>query len=330
MRGAAGHVFSFALSAAIALGAVLSSLVASPLAAQDADRRARAADLVVLGERFAQAGDRVSARAYFRDAISADPSYAPAYVALGELELARAAYRDAEATFRVGILRAHAEARLWVGLARALDALEAPADADAVLAQADAQLRGDPDLLAFCVARAERYESGRRSLPGALLPADEEAFRGDRSLTRTHLARELVRVGVARDVREAFARVLSDAHHRVPPVRSTFEEVIEVARAFGGFTSWAHPAVGLVDRALPRFVAAGLQGLEADRPLLSTEDRRRLRRAAERHGLYLTGGSDWHGWGDDADLGLFRVESARLRPFLDAFGPMVALAGGVE
>jgi hypothetical protein len=149
MRGAAGHVFSFALSAAIALGAVLSSLVASPLAAQDADRRARAADLVVLGERFAQAGDRVSARAYFRDAISADPSYAPAY-------------RDAEATFRVGILRAHAEARLWVGLARALDALEAPADADAVLAQADAQLRGDPDLLAFCVARAERR--GRWSL----------------------------------------------------------------------------------------------------------------------------------------------------------------------
>jgi tetratricopeptide (TPR) repeat protein len=162
MRGAAGHVFSFALSAAIALGAVLSSLVASPLAAQDADRRARAADFVVLGERFAQAGDRVSARAYFRDAISADPSYATAYVALGELELARAAYRDAEATFRVGILRAHAEARLWVGLARALDALEAPADADAVLAQADAQLRGDPDLLAFCVARAERR--GRWSL----------------------------------------------------------------------------------------------------------------------------------------------------------------------
>lgn len=181
-----------------------------------------------------------------------------------------------------------------------------------------------------CVARAERYEAGRQSLPGSLVPADEAALRGDRSLTRTHLARELVRTGVARDVREAFARFLSDAHHRVPPVRSTFEEVIAVARGFGGFTSWAHPPVGLLDRALPRFVAAGLQGLEADRPLLPTEDRRRLRRAAERHGLYLTGGSDWHGWADDADLGLFRVEGARLGPFLDAFGPMVAPAGGVE
>jgi hypothetical protein len=108
----------------------------------------------------------VSARAYFRDAITADPSFTHAYAALGELELAREAYRDAEATFRVGLVRASPTARLWIGLARALDGLEASADADAVLAQADAQLREDPELLAFRAERAE--QRGRWSLALAI------------------------------------------------------------------------------------------------------------------------------------------------------------------
>jgi tetratricopeptide (TPR) repeat protein len=143
---------------------VVSASAAS--SAQDLDRRARAAQLASLGDRFAQAGDRVSARAYFRDAITADPSFTHAYAALGELELAREAYRDAEATFRVGLVRASPTARLWIGLARALDGLEASADADAVLAQADAQLREDPELLAFRAERAE--QRGRWSLALAI------------------------------------------------------------------------------------------------------------------------------------------------------------------
>lgn len=183
---------------------------------------------------------------------------------------------------------------------------------------------------ALCVARAQRYEEARAVLPGDLTPADAAAIAGERSLTRTHLARELVRGGHARDLREAFARWLGDVHHRVPPVAVTVQEVIAAARAHGAFTSWAHPPVKLLERALPELVAAGLQGLEGERPESTSEDRRRVRKAAERHGLYLTGGSDWHGWGDDADLGLFRVEAARLRPFLGVFGPAVAAASRVE
>jgi predicted metal-dependent phosphoesterase TrpH len=181
-----------------------------------------------------------------------------------------------------------------------------------------------------CVARAARYESGREQLPGEVVAADDAAHRGDRSLTRTHLARELVRTGQARDVREAFARFLGDTHHRVPAIGVSFVEVIAVARAHGAYTAWAHPPVALLDRALPGFVAAGLQGLEGDRPLVAREDRRRLRRAAEKHDLWLTAGSDWHGWGDDADLGLYRVEAARIRRFVDAFGGAVALTLPVE
>ncbi len=188
------------------LGAFLLALLAgaSTARAQDQDRRARATELAALGSRFASAGDRVSARAYLRDAITADPSYADAYVALGELELAREAWRDAEATFRVGLVRARPNARLWIGLARALVGMGAADDAESVLAQADAQLRDDPELLAF---RAEQAESrGRWSLALAITR---------RSATLAERAGEIDR---ARELR-ARARALSVLVGDLDPVR---------------------------------------------------------------------------------------------------------------
>lgn len=148
--------------------ALLTLLASAPVAAQGVDtyRRDRASELTSLGERFLQAGDRVSASGYFRDAISADPAYRDAYERLGELQLDRGAVRDAEATFRVGIVRAGSSARLFIGLARALTAIGAHDDADAVLAQADAQLHDDRELLAYRAEAAE--QRGRWSLALAL------------------------------------------------------------------------------------------------------------------------------------------------------------------
>jgi hypothetical protein len=68
---------------------------------------------------------------------------------------------------------------------------------------------------------------------------------------------------------------------------------------------------------LRAFVAAGLQGIEGLRPCVDSRDRNFFRRMARRHGLFLTGGSDWHGW-TDAGPGLFRLQASELRDFLDA------------
>lgn len=160
--------------ACLAVFVLLSSSVAG---AQDLARQTRAAELVALGARFAEAGDRVSARAFLRDAISADPSYTDAYVSLGELELERASYRDAEATFRVGLVRARADARLFIGLARALEGMGASSDADVVLAQAETQLPGDLELLAFRAEHAERR--GRWSLALSITRRLAEVARRD-------------------------------------------------------------------------------------------------------------------------------------------------------
>lgn len=169
-----------------------------------------------------------------------------------------------------------------------------------------------------CRARAVRYERALANLGLAGPPADAVAREGDRALTRVHVAQRLVAEGRATSLRDAFARYVGDAHGTVPPLTLPLVEAIRVARSFGGLTSWAHPPAAAVERYLDELVAAGLQGLEALRPGVTSDDRRRSRTAAKRHGLFLTGGSDWHGWAEDGDLGLFRLEARDLAPFVDA------------
>jgi 3',5'-nucleoside bisphosphate phosphatase len=171
---------------------------------------------------------------------------------------------------------------------------------------------------AQCQERAVRYVRALDALGITdVAPPGPAAERGERSVTRHHLARGMVSAGHVTNVREAFARFLGDAHPYVPPLSTSFVQAIHVARSFGGITSWAHPPVAQLEPMVPELAAAGLHGLEAFRPAATSGDRKKVRSAAQRHGLVLTGGSDWHGWGDEGDLGLFRVLSNEIRPFLD-------------
>lgn len=165
-------------------------------------------------------------------------------------------------------------------------------------------------------ARADRYERAVENigLPG-LPDLAPQGVRGELSITRLHLARGLVEAGHASDVGDAFARYAQ--HPTVPRLDMPFVECIRVARSFGGLTSWAHPPRQAVDRYLETFVEAGLHGLEGLRPGLKRTDRNLYRKAARRHDLFLTGGSDWHGWRTQP-LGLFRLRGQQLSAFLDA------------
>ncbi|MFT7518661.1 MAG: putative metal-dependent phosphoesterase TrpH [Kiritimatiellia bacterium] len=173
----------------------------------------------------------------------------------------------------------------------------------------------------FCAAqvarRVERYEQAvqRIGLPG-IAPPSELARRGEMSLTRHHLARALIEVGHAKNLNDAFAKYAS--HGYVPRIEMPFTECIRIARSWGGTCSWAHPRIDALQKHLPVFVEAGLQGLEGLRPGLRRTDKNTVRKAAKRHGLYLSGGSDWHGWHDSNNLGLYRLTGHQVRGFLDA------------
>ena len=171
---------------------------------------------------------------------------------------------------------------------------------------------------AQCRSRAERYRAALLAidLPGLNEP-DALALDGERALTRHHIARQLVALGHARNVGDAFARYLSAASKNVPRIAADFSTIIRLARAHGALTSWAHPSVADVDRHLDTFAKAGLQGIEGLRPTINARQRNRFRRMARRYGLFLTGGSDWHGW-KEADLGLFYLQARELGDFVEA------------
>jgi len=166
--------------------------------------------------------------------------------------------------------------------------------------------------------RARRYQVAldRLRLPN-LAPPDDKARAGTRAITRLHLARALMQAGHVASIAEAFARFLNDALGIVPSVALPFTEAIRIARSFGGVTSWAHPASQDARDFAPAFVAAGLQGMEVLRPTMNGRERRALRRLARAHGLFVTGGSDWHGWRDSGDLGLFAVRGHEIDGFVE-------------
>ncbi len=170
-----------------------------------------------------------------------------------------------------------------------------------------------------CRERAERYTKAlRRMNLRGLEPPSEDAQAGRRALTRLHLARALVDAGHVDSTGDAFRRYLSSSKGIVPYLSMPFTEAIRTARSFGGLTSWAHPPLPAIESYLATFVAAGLQGLEVIRPGMKGTTRRRLRRHARQHGLFVTGGSDWHGWSSRQELGLFQVQAHEIRDFIDA------------
>jgi predicted metal-dependent phosphoesterase TrpH len=178
------------------------------------------------------------------------------------------------------------------------------------------------DFRSFCqgraMARAKRYDRARLLLEiSGIPPADEAAKRGERSLTRLHLAQAMVEAGVAKDNQDAFTRWLSQNPKLFPPVELTFIQAIQLARKAGGICSWAHPSWGYAQRWTSVFAEAGLQGLEALRPSVKKKARKRFEKLAQEHGLFLTGGSDWHGW-RRGNVGDFAVNGDQAAPFMNA------------
>jgi predicted metal-dependent phosphoesterase TrpH len=113
---------------------------------------------------------------------------------------------------------------------------------------------------------------------------------------RPHLARALVERGFVGSADEAFDRYLgTDKPAYVPRPDVSVEDAIAVIREAGGIASLAHPGLHNRDEAIPDLMAAGLTAIEVYHPKHAFGRASRYRRIARRHGLLITGGSDFHG-----------------------------------
>lgn len=126
---------------------------------------------------------------------------------------------------------------------------------------------------------------------------------------RPHIADSLVTLGIVSDRSEAFRNILTAAspywvgHYAPHPAQA-----VELIRAAGGVAVFAHPmasARGRIvgDDVIGQMIDAGLQGLEVEHRDNAEPGRQELRRIAARHGLLMTGSSDYHGAGKPNRLG---------------------------
>ena len=153
----------------------------------------------------------------------------------------------------------------------------------------------------------ERKERSGRELVEALKKADifldyDAIRRGtpDGYVNRALIAAEMVRLGYADSVQQAFSRWLSPKHgYYVPPKRLDAYETIRFIKSIGACAVLAHPFLNLDEQGLrsflPAAVEAGLDAMEVRYPLFDREQTALAERIADEFGLLPSGGSDFHG-----------------------------------
>ncbi len=124
---------------------------------------------------------------------------------------------------------------------------------------------------------------------------------GEESVGRPHVAKLLVRQGLAESIPDAFDRWLGEGRPAyVPKSRVPPADIAAAAAASGGVAVLAHPfTLGLdfdgLDAVAAELADAGFAGMEAYYGRYTPEERAGLVAVARRHGLVATGGSDYHG-----------------------------------
>jgi 3',5'-nucleoside bisphosphate phosphatase len=116
------------------------------------------------------------------------------------------------------------------------------------------------------------------------------------AIGRPWVARALVSGGHVADISEAFDKFLATGRTAfVPRMGPRPEEVFARIHNAGGIASLAHPVLVEHDEWIPAFAAAGLDALEAYHSDHDAADTAHYLELADRLGLKVSGGSDFHG-----------------------------------
>jgi 3',5'-nucleoside bisphosphate phosphatase len=167
---------------------------------------------------------------------------------------------------------------------------------------------GNPALEEFLTAtraarrrRAEQMVSRLQQL-GLQITLDDVMSAADGgAVGRPHVARVLVERGASDDINQAFVRYLGRGKPAyVEKPLPALQQVADLVHQVGGVAVAAHLGDHGSEGQIRQFREQGLDGLEVRHPSHAPATERRLTQLAERLGLAVSGGSDWHG---DTELG---------------------------
>lgn len=180
--------------------------------------------------------------------------------------------------------------------------------------------------------REQRMEKMIKKLDGLGITVYLDRVRsisGEGSMGRPHLAAALVETSIVKNISEAFDLYLGHGRPAyVPRARLTPQEAIRMILSSGGIAVLAHPGLLECQPPLEDLITAGIAGLEAFHPAHNWELASYYERLASKNGLIATGGSDYHGLGNNNENSLGSVTvsyrviealKAKKRVYEDAF-----------
>lgn len=118
----------------------------------------------------------------------------------------------------------------------------------------------------------------------------------NRNLARPHIARAMVSAGYVASIKEAFDKYIGDGcvaevRKRLPDIAS----VMEIVKRAGGIAVLAHPGKNWNHSLIAKLKESGLEGLEVHHPSHDQSTADFYIRIAADEGMFITGGSDFHG-----------------------------------
>lgn len=165
-----------------------------------------------------------------------------------------------------------------------------------------------PALANLCHSLVEGREKRKEHIAdflrekGVSVPlAEVEALAGGQVIGRPHFARVMVAHGLVQTVEEAFTRYLDTPEfQRIERPKPPAETCLSIIHAAGGKSSLAHPyQLHLTDEALDtlvrRLTDCGLDAIECYYPKHTPAQQAYYLHLAQKYGLHITGGSDFHG-----------------------------------
>jgi predicted metal-dependent phosphoesterase TrpH len=159
---------------------------------------------------------------------------------------------------------------------------------------------------------------------------DELVDTAQESLGRLHIARLLVMRGQARNVQDAFIRYLLPCN--VPKRYFPLQEALDEIARIGGVSVLAHPQSISDDRRvlnslIREMKQMGLDGVEVFNNFCFKDDMIFLESLCRDLNLAMTGGSDFHGYEDDVQIGIGRGALAVAYHLLEPLKTIAASRG---
>ncbi|NLJ79093.1 MAG: PHP domain-containing protein [Tissierellia bacterium] len=120
---------------------------------------------------------------------------------------------------------------------------------------------------------------------------------------RPHIARALIRGGYVSSIQEAFNLYLDRGKPAYAErYRLELVDTIDLIHRVNGLAVLAHPGLLRWKTTIDHCIDMGIDGLEAIHPSHHRKDILYLIEQANKHGLFTTGGSDFHGDNDSKEL----------------------------